>query len=147
MTELSRRNILRGAASVALIASYSSPARPDTAAPAKANEPPNDQSPAAGGARVYKAVPQLGRLRNDVLYGDVWKQPEMSPRDRSIVTCSVLAALGRTEELQAHVRRAIDNGVTKDQLRGLAVQVAFYAGWPAGIAVATAALPFLEPEK
>lgn len=98
----------------------------------------------AEGLRVYKAVPQLGRLRNEVLFGDVWKQPEMSPRDRSIVTCAVLAALGRSDELQAHVRRAVDNGVTKDELRGMAVQLAFYAGWPAGIAVGRAALSILE---
>jgi 4-carboxymuconolactone decarboxylase len=94
--------------------------------------------------RVYKAVPQLGRLRDAVLFGDVWKQPEMSGRDRCLVTCAVLAALGRTDELAVHVRRAVDSGVTCDELRGMAVQVAFYAGWPAGIAVGKAALPLLE---
>jgi 4-carboxymuconolactone decarboxylase len=78
------------------------------------------------------------------LFGDVWKQPEMSPRDRSIATCAILAALGRDEELELHVRRAINNGVTPDELRGLAVQVAFYAGWPAGLSVGKAALPILQ---
>ncbi|HEX2278306.1 MAG TPA: carboxymuconolactone decarboxylase family protein [Candidatus Tectomicrobia bacterium] len=43
---------------------------------------------------VYEAVPQFGRLRNDVLYGDVWNQPELGKRDRSLVTCAILAALG-----------------------------------------------------
>jgi 4-carboxymuconolactone decarboxylase len=106
---------------------------------------PNPTTPGVSeGLRVYKAVPQLGRLRDEVLFGDVWKQPEMSPRDRSIVTCAVLAALGRSDELHVHVRRAVDNGVTKDELRGMAVQIAFYAGWPAGIAVGKAALPILE---
>ena len=56
---------------------------------------------------VYTAVPQLGRLREEVLFGDVWQQPEMNQRDRSIVTCSVLAALGKTDELAVHLRRAI----------------------------------------
>lgn len=108
-------------------------------------KPTSDAVPQQG-LRIYKAVPQLARLRDEVLFGDVWKQPELSQRDRSVVTCAVLAALGRTEELAVHVQRAVDNGVTKDELRGMAVQLAFYAGWPAGIAIGKAALPILEAE-
>ena len=100
--------------------------------------------PAALGRRVYAAVPALGRLRDEVLFGDVWRQPELSPRDRSVVTCAVLAAAGRDAELAVHVARAVDNGVSAQELRGMAVQLAFYAGWPAGIALGRAALPFIE---
>ena len=96
---------------------------------------------------IYNLIPQLGRLRDDVLYGDVWKQPEMNLRDRSIVTCSVLAALGKTEELAHHMRRAIANGVTADELRGLVVQVGFYAGWPCAMNAGKAALPILEDDE
>lgn len=96
------------------------------------------------GLRVYDAVPELGRLRNEVLFGQVWPNPDLAQRDRSLVTCSVLAALGRDEKLAYHVKRAVDNGVTTDELRGMAVQIAFYAGWPAGIALGKAALPYLE---
>ena len=96
------------------------------------------------GGGVYEMIPQFGRLRNDVLFGDVWKQPEMSPRDRSIVTCSVLATLGKRDELESHMKRAVDNGVTLDELRGLVVQIAFYAGWPAGLGAGKALLPLLE---
>lgn len=95
------------------------------------------------GQQIYEAVPQLGRLRDDVLFGDVWEQTELSKRDRSIVTCTVLAVLGRDAELAHHVVRAIDNGVTRDELRGMAVQLAFYAGWATGIALGRAAYPFL----
>jgi 4-carboxymuconolactone decarboxylase len=97
-------------------------------------------------AGVYKAVPQLGRLREDVLLADVWKQPELNLRDRSLVTCAVLAALGKETELQAHMRRAVENGVTQDEIRGLVVQVAFYAGWPAGLTAGRAALDLLDPQ-
>lgn len=95
---------------------------------------------------LYRAIPQLGRLRDDVLYGDVWKQPEMNQRDRSIVTCSVLAALGKNEELKHHMRRAIQNGVTADELRGLVVQVGFYAGWPCAVNAGKAGLPIFEED-
>lgn len=98
----------------------------------------------AKGLRVYAAIPELGRLRDDVLMGDVWQQPELAPRDRSLVTCAALAVLGRDEELAVHVSRAVANGVTADELRGMAVQLAFYAGWPVGIALGKAALPFIE---
>jgi len=96
---------------------------------------------------VYAAVPQLGRLRNEVLFGDVWQQPEMNPRDRSIVTCSILAALGKQDELAHHMRLAIENGVTPDELRGLVVQVAFYAGWPCAIGAGKAGLAIFEQHK
>ena len=59
---------------------------------------------------VYELIPQLGKLRDEVLFGDVWEQPELSKRDRSLVTCSVLAALYRTSELEGHLQRALDNG-------------------------------------
>ncbi|WP_179403714.1 carboxymuconolactone decarboxylase family protein [Burkholderia guangdongensis] len=100
--------------------------------------------PDSEGARVYAAVPQLARIREQVLLGDVWKQPEMSFRDRILVTCSVLAATGKLEELKIWMSRGVDNGLTLDELRGLVVQVTFYAGWPAGLCAGKAALPLLE---
>ncbi len=82
---------------------------------------------------VYELIPQLGRLRDDVLFGDVWEQPELSKRDRSLVTVAVLTALYRTDELKLHMQRALDNGVTEDELKGLITHLAFYAGWPTAV--------------
>lgn len=95
-------------------------------------------------ARIYKAVPQLARIREQVLLGDVWKQPEMSFRDRILVTCSVLAATGKLDELKVWMARGVEHGITLDELRGLVVQVTFYAGWPAGLCAGTAALDLFE---
>ena len=100
----------------------------------------------ADALRVYDVVPQFSRLRQDVLMGDVWEQPELSPHDRSLVTCTVLAVLGKMDDLGAHLRKALENGVTKDEIRGMIVQIAFYAGWPTGLGVGRAALPHLEAE-
>ncbi len=96
------------------------------------------------GMTVYEAVPEFGRLRDDVLYADVWNQPELGKRDRSLVTCAVLAALGKNAELENHMKLATENGVTVDELRGLVVQVAFYAGWPCGVNAAKAGMPLFE---
>jgi len=78
----------------------------------------------------YELVPQLGRLRDEVVYDNVWEQPELSKRDRSLITISALMALYRTPELRGHLRRALDNGVTKDEIRDVIAHLFFYAGSP-----------------
>jgi 4-carboxymuconolactone decarboxylase len=78
-------------------------------------------------------APELVRLTDDVLFGQVWADPALSPRDRSLVTVAVLAAMGRTEQLRSHLGRAMDNGLSKDELVAALTHVAFYAGWPAGM--------------
>ena len=98
-------------------------------------------------ARVYKNVPQLARIREQVLLGDVWKQPELAYRDRILVTCGVLAAGGKVDELRVWMSRGVEAGITLDELRGLVVQVTFYAGWPAGLAAGKAALDLFEAEQ
>ncbi|MEZ5649975.1 MAG: carboxymuconolactone decarboxylase family protein [Burkholderiaceae bacterium] len=95
----------------------------------------------------YAAVPQLARLRKDVLYQDVWKQPELSSRDRCLVTCAILGALGKNAELEFHMGKAVENGVTPDELRGLVVQLAFYAGWPCGVSSAKAGLAVFRADQ
>lgn len=82
---------------------------------------------------VYEFIPKLGQLRDDVLFGDVWEQTDLSKRDRSLITVAVLTALYRTEELRGHMQRALDNGVTKDELKGLVTHLAFYSGWPTAV--------------
>jgi 4-carboxymuconolactone decarboxylase len=95
---------------------------------------------------AYEMVPQLGRLRDEVLFGDVWEQPELSKRDRSLVTVAVLTALYRTDELKGHMQRALDNGVTQDELRGLITHLAFYAGWPTAVNAGRVAAEVFEDE-
>lgn len=97
-------------------------------------------------ARIYKAVPQFRRLREDVLLGDVWKQPEMSRRDRILVTLGMLAATGKIDEMKVWMRRGVESGITLDELRGLIVQVALYAGWPNALAAGKAAVDLFEAE-
>ena len=85
-------------------------------------------SPAA--AMVGDIAPKLVELTDDVLFGDVWERTELSPRDRSLVTVSALVATYRTNEQPGHLRRALDNGVTEQELVEAITHLAFYAGWP-----------------
>ena len=79
---------------------------------------------------MQEAAPELARLGADVLFGDVWEQPGLSKRDRSLITVATLVALYRTDQLRGHIRRALDNGVTKDEIGAVITHMAFYAGWP-----------------
>ena len=92
----------------------------------------------------YDLIPQLSKLRDEVLFGDVWEQPELSKRDRSLATVAVLIALYRTQELRGHMVRAIENGVTKEELYGLITHLAFYSGWPTAVNAGRVALEVLE---
>jgi 4-carboxymuconolactone decarboxylase len=96
--------------------------------------------------RIYAAIPQLNRIHENVLLDDVWEQPELGKHERSLVTCAVLAALGRDDVLKGHLARAVAEGFgpTADEMRGLIVQLVFYAGWPAGLCAGRAAIELLE---
>ena len=87
----------------------------------------------------YKAVPKLRELRDSVLFGDVWERPELSKRDRSLITVAVLTAMYRTDELRGHIGRALDNGVTREEISELITHIAFYGGWPTGVNAARVA--------
>lgn len=80
--------------------------------------------------RVGDIAPKLVELTEQVLFGDVWERPGLSKRDRSLVTVSALVALNRTEQLPFHLSRALENGVTKDELVEVITHLAFYSGWP-----------------
>jgi 4-carboxymuconolactone decarboxylase len=66
-------------------------------------------------------------------WGAVWSRPGLSRRDRSLVNLGMLAALGRSHELGVHVRGAISNGCTRAEIQEALLQVAVYAGVPAGM--------------
>ena len=86
------------------------------------------QSPAQ--RMIGDVAPKLAELTDDVLFGDIWERPGLSKRDRSLITVATLVALYRTNELPGHLRRALDNGVSQDELVELITHLAFYAGWP-----------------
>lgn len=75
-------------------------------------------------------APALAKVTDEVLFGEIWKRPGLSPRDRSLITVASLIALYRTNELPFHLKRAIENGVSRDELGEAIAHLAFYAGWP-----------------
>ena len=85
-------------------------------------------------------APDFADLSDRVLFGEVWKRPGLSPRDRSLVTVAALIATYRHNELPGQVARALANGVSKDELIETVTHLAFYSGWP----TANTAIPGLR---
>ncbi|MBD9729874.1 carboxymuconolactone decarboxylase family protein [Streptomyces caniscabiei] len=75
-------------------------------------------------------APELVRLTDDVLFGEVWASEGLSQRDRSLITVATLVALYRADQLAFHLPTALENGVTKHELVEAITHIAFYAGWP-----------------
>ena len=96
---------------------------------------------------VYEFIPKLGQLRDDVLFGDVWERPGLKKRDRSLITVASLVALNRTEQLRGHLGRALDNGVSQDEIIELITHLAFYSGWPTAMSAMTVAKEVFEARR
>lgn len=82
-------------------------------------------------------APKMVQLTDEVLFGDVWRRPGLSTRDRSLVTVAALAALHRPDQLNSHLRLALANGLTQEELVEALTHLAFYAGWPSGMGALT----------
>jgi 4-carboxymuconolactone decarboxylase len=89
-----------------------------------------DDAPTRAQQLIGGFSPKLVSLTDDVLFGDIWARPELSPRDRSLITVAALIAGGNTEQLTGHIQRAQQNGVTEEELKEVVIHLAFYAGWP-----------------
>ncbi len=76
------------------------------------------------------AAPKLGDYTNDVLFADLWRDPSLSARDRSLVTVASLIAQGQAPQLPFHLNRAMDNGLTRTEASEVVTHLAFYVGWP-----------------
>ncbi len=75
-------------------------------------------------------APRLTEITDQVLFDDVWQRPGLSPRDRSLITVASLVSLYRVNELPFHLKKALENGVSRDELVEAVTHLAFYSGWP-----------------
>ena len=97
------------------------------------------QEPSGARTMFGELAPKFVELTDEVLFGDVWERPELSKRDRSLVTVAALVALNRPDQLRFHLGRALENGVTKEELIEAITHLAFYSGWPCAVTAMTVA--------
>lgn len=81
----------------------------------------------------------LQELVTEYCWGSVWSRPGLSLRDRSLVNLGMLTALNRADELKLHLRGAVNNGCTEDEIREVLLQTAIYCGVPAALGAFSAA--------
>jgi 4-carboxymuconolactone decarboxylase len=90
-------------------------------------------------------APPFAEYTDKVLFGDVWERAGLSPRDRSLITVACLISLYRINELPFHLKRALENGLSREELIEVITHLAFYSGWPtASSAVGVARQVFSE---
>jgi 4-carboxymuconolactone decarboxylase len=75
-------------------------------------------------------APEFAKLTRDFLFGEIWERPGLSKRDKSLITVTCLVALNRIEQVEFHLKKAFENGLTKEELVAAITHIAFYAGWP-----------------
>lgn len=100
--------------------------------------------PSSARDAVRNIVPGLINYSEKWLFGEVWERPGLSKRDRSLIVVATLIALGRERQLVGHLERALNNGVTKEELSEVITHLAFYAGWPAAMTAAVVAKDVFE---
>lgn len=93
--------------------------------------PEFDESPKTRPPHVFAGfAPGLVSYTEDVLFGDLWLRPELSPKERSLITVAALVAGNHTGQLPYHLSRARGNGASESELIEVITHLAFYTGWP-----------------
>ncbi len=100
--------------------------------------------PSTARDRIKPYFPALVDYTNDVIYGDLWERPGLSKRDRSLITVAALVATHRPMQLRTHIKRALANGVSREEIAEIVTHMAFYAGWPAAMTAAQTAADVYE---
>jgi len=93
--------------------------------------------------KLFKGAPRNRRLPRDMnrhtmahVFGDLWQGPDLTVEQRSMITCTVLTALGKEAELRLHLRGARNLGIERSALEAMMLHVSHYAGWPTGVSAA-----------
>jgi 4-carboxymuconolactone decarboxylase len=102
------------------------------------------ETPVPARELVRGTVPKMIELSETVIYRDIWERPGLSKRDRSLIVVASLISQYRPEQLRGHLARALDNGVTKDEIAEMITHLAFYSGWPGSMTAATIAREVFE---
>ena len=94
----------------------------------------------SGAERMFgDFAPALVHFTDDVLFGEAWRRPQLSPKERSLITVAALTTGGNTEQLVFHLGLAKQNGATEEELIEAITHLAFYAGWPKAMSAMTVA--------
>jgi 4-carboxymuconolactone decarboxylase len=100
--------------------------------------------PSARRDRINPHFPKLVEMTHQYVYGDLWERPELSKRDRSLVTIAALVALGWQDQLNSHIGRGLTNGLAREEIAEIITHLSMYAGWPAAMTASHVAVDVFE---
>ncbi len=107
---------------------------------------PSAKEPSGAQRMFGDFAPDLVGFTDDVLFGQVWTNPDLSAKERSLVTVACLTTSGNTEQLVFHLALAKENGATEAELIAAITHLAFYAGWPKAMSALAVAKRVFAPE-
>lgn len=107
----------------------------------------DEQEPSGAAKQFGEFAPALVHFTDDVLFGEVWKRSDLSPKERSLVTVACLVTSGNTEQLVYHLGLAQQNGASEAELIEVITHLAFYAGWPKAMSAMAVAKQVLRGTK
>lgn len=108
---------------------------------------PENTEPSGAQRMFGDFAPALVKYTDDVLFADVWKRPDLAPRDRSLITVAALVTNGNTGQLVFHLGLAKENGATEAELIEAITHLAFYTGWPQAMAATAVAQQVFRGEE
>jgi 4-carboxymuconolactone decarboxylase len=100
-------------------------------------------NPSSSKAKIRPVAPKLFELIEETVYGDLWQREELCRRDRSLITLAALIAMRQTDQMRSHFEKALDNGITAEEIGEMITHLSIYAGFPAAISAALVAKPLL----
>jgi 4-carboxymuconolactone decarboxylase len=90
---------------------------------------------------------EFTELLNTYCWNDIWNRPGLPRKTRSVLNLGMLVALGKEHELKLHLRGALTNGLTRDEIKEVLLQTAIYCGVPAAVVAFRAAKEVFASEK
>jgi 4-carboxymuconolactone decarboxylase len=102
--------------------------------------------PSARRDRIKPHFPKLVEMTNNYVYGDLWERPQLSKRDRSLVTIAALVALGWEDQLNSLIGRGLGNGLTREEIAEIITHLSMYAGWPAAMTASHVAVDVFDEQ-
>ncbi|TCK04122.1 carboxymuconolactone decarboxylase family protein [Marinobacterium mangrovicola] len=97
--------------------------------------------------QIQSLAPEFVEITRDLVFGQVWQETTLSPRERSLITLAALTVLNRVEQQPVHLQRALDNGLSIDEIAAAITHLAFYGGWPCSVSAFTRLAEFKQAKE
>lgn len=99
-------------------------------------------NPSSSKHKIRPVAPKLFDMI-EVAYSDIWERPQLSKRERSMITLACMVGMRATDQMRSHMEKALANGVTAEEIGEMLTHLSIYAGIPASISAALVAKPLL----